>query len=264
MALIMEPRNYTLGRGKVLFARFAAGTTVASEFRHIGNTPEFNLTIESENLDHFSSDEGVREKDDSVALEVNRTGSIVCDDIQAENVALFFFGETSMLAQAGQTAQTQAIAAITRGAAYKIGVTALNPVGLMGLENVTVTSDPAGTTYAADTDYVIDLDAGLLEIPRSSTIPEGAAILVNYDVRASSRTRILSGAAAVEGALMFRQRNPTGLNRVYTLTRCKITPNGDLALKGDEWQQIPFSIEALAPGDGRQAIYVDGMPVYSA
>lgn len=56
--------NYTLGRGKVYFARFTSGQ-VPGPFRYIGNTPEFNLTIELETLDHFSSDEGIREKDDS-------------------------------------------------------------------------------------------------------------------------------------------------------------------------------------------------------
>jgi len=90
-------QNYTLGRGKVYFGRFPTGTTEPDVFRYIGNTPELSLTIENEVLDHFSSDEGIREKDDSVPLEVNRTGSMTCDNIEADNVALFFFGEKSTI-----------------------------------------------------------------------------------------------------------------------------------------------------------------------
>ena len=37
----------------------------------------------------------------------------------------------------------------------------------------------------------------------------------------------------------------------------KISPNGDYALKGDEWQQIPFNIEILKK-TGFEALYSDG------
>ena len=58
-------QNYTLGRGKVYFSRFIAAIQTPEGFEYIGNTPELSFTIESENLDHFSSDAGVREKDAS-------------------------------------------------------------------------------------------------------------------------------------------------------------------------------------------------------
>lgn len=260
----IEPRNYTLGRGKVYFARFGPGSTVAADFRYLGNTPEFNLTIESEELDHYNSDEGIREKDESVPLEVNRTGSLTCDDIQSENLALFFFGSTAVVTQAGQTSQSETLSSVYQGVTYQIGVTSSNPVGLMGLENVVVKASPGGTpVYTAGTDYVLHADSGLVEILASGAISDGDDIDVDYDVQASTRTRILSGATPVQGAMKFIQNNPQGSDKVYTFTTVKITPNGDFNLKGDEWQQLPFSFEALKPGDGREAIYLDGTPVYS-
>ena len=48
--MVMDNKNYTLGRGKVYFSRFKAGTQIPAGFFYIGNTPEFNLTIESEVL----------------------------------------------------------------------------------------------------------------------------------------------------------------------------------------------------------------------
>jgi hypothetical protein len=42
----------------------------------------------------------------------------------------------------------------------------------------------------------------------------------------------------------------------------KLSPNGDYALKGDEWQQIPLSIEVLK-ASGKEAIYRDGVPAYA-
>lgn len=251
--------NYTLGRGKVYFARFSAGQTPGA-FRYIGNTPEFNLTIESETLDHFSSDEGIREKDDSVPLEVTRSGSLICDDINADNVALFFFGSVEALTQVAAPGQSESFASVNEGDVYQLGLTLGNRVGTRGISNVEVTSDPAGTTYILDTDYSVDLDRGMFSIMEGGGIPADAPIIVNFDIDAATGTRVLSGSEPVEGALRFLENNPKGADRDIFLPYVKITPNGDLALKGDEWRQIPFSIEALKPSSG-EAIYVDGQPI---
>ena len=40
----------------------------------------------------------------------------------------------------------------------------------------------------------------------------------------------------------------------------KLSPNGDYALKSDEWQQIPFNVEILKP-EGMEAVYADDRPV---
>lgn len=253
--------NYTLGRGKVYFAQFTTGQ-VPGPFRYIGNTPEFNLTIESETLDHFSSDEGIREKDDSVALEVTRTGSLICDDINPENVALFFFGSTQTLTQIAAAAQTENFNAVNQGDVYQLGLTLNNRVGQRGVSAVSVTTNPIGTTYVLDTDYTLDADRGMISILEGGNIPADQNIIVNFDIDAASELQILSGSEPVEGALRLIENNPKGDDRDVFLPYVKITPNGDLALKGDEWRQIPFSIEALKPSSG-EAIYVNGQPVRS-
>ena len=72
-------RNYALSRGEVYFDRFAPGTTTNTGERYVGNTPEINTTTESEELEHFDSDHGVNEKDDSIVLSTNRTGTFNTD-----------------------------------------------------------------------------------------------------------------------------------------------------------------------------------------
>lgn len=262
MALVSQRTpEYVLGRGKVYFAQFTSGQT-PGPFRYMGNTPEFNLTIESETLDHFSSDAGIREKDDSVALEVTRTGSLICDDIQAENIALFFFGSTQTLSTLATLAQTQNFTAVNKGDVYQLGLTTQNRVGTRGVNNVVV-SGPSGTpVYVLNTDYSVDLDRGMFSILEGGAIANGANIEVDFDIRASSQLQVLSGSEPVEGAMRLLENNPKGADRDIFLPYVKITPNGDLALKGDEWRQIPFSIEALKPSTG-EAIYINGIPVYS-
>ena len=256
--------NYTLGRGKVHFARFLAGTQTPDGFFYIGNTPEFSLTIESEALDHYSSDEGIREKDDSVPLEVNRTGSLTTDNIDPKNVALFFFGSESTVTQAVVAAAPFVINNIHAGHSYKLGSTSINPAGRFGINatGLTVVKNPGAVALAQGTDYTIDLDGGIISFVEGSAIAtEGSDITVTYAIRGSNRSRVLSGSTPIEGAMIYRTKNPKGADCDYYLPYVKITPNGDYALKGDEWQTIPLSLEILKPTTG-EAIYRDGMPAY--
>lgn len=262
MALVSQRTpEYVLGRGKVYFAQFTSGQT-PGPFRYMGNTPEFNLTIESETLDHFSSDEGIREKDDSVALEVTRSGSLICDDIQAENIALFFFGSTQMLSTVAALSQSEDFVGANQGDVFQLGLTTGNRVGTRGINNFVLNGSGGSPTYVAGTDYSVDLDRGMFSILEGGGIANGTTVEANFDIRASSQLQVLSGSEPVEGAMRLLENNPKGSDRDIFLPYVKITPNGDLALKGDEWRQIPFTIEALKPSSG-EAIYINGIPVYS-
>lgn len=259
--------NYTLGRGKVHFSRFKTGTTIPAGFFYIGNTPEFSLNIESQTLDHYSSDEGIREKDDSVPLEVNRSGSMTTDNIDPKNVALFFFGDDSVVTQTVVASGEEQLSDILAGHSYKLGVTALNPAGYFGINTtgfaVNTATAGGGTALVAGTDFDMDYDTGIITFLSGSTVAiDGADIFVTYAVRASTRDRVISGSEPVEGAMMYVTKNPKGTDCVYMMPYVKITPNGDYALKGDEWQQIPLALEILKPATG-EAIYRDGLPAYS-
>lgn len=258
-------QNYTLGRGKVHFSRYKTGTTIPEGFFYIGNTPEFSLSIESETLDHYSSDEGIREKDDSVPLEVNRTGSLTTDNIDPKNVGLFFFGEDSTVTQAIVASDTEILTGIKAGHSYKLGITPTNPTGYFGTDpsGFAVAVSPGGTSLVEDTDYTIDHDNGLITFLEDSLLAvDDEDIDVTYAVLGSSRSRVISGSEPVEGAMMYITKNPKGADVTFYLPYVKITPNGDYALKGDEWQQIPLSLEVLKP-TGSEAIYRDGVPAYS-
>ena len=256
-------QNYTLGRGKVYFSRFKPNTQVPAGFLYIGNTPEFSLTIESETLDHYSSDEGIREKDDSVPLEVTRTGSLITDNIDPANVGLFFFGTNSTVAQAAVASSSETLPSVKKGHSYRLGITAGNPTGYSGIDQAGFAVNVAGTPAVVNNDFVMDYDTGLLTFnPASALIVDGVDVSVTFAVRSSTRSRVISGSTPVEGAMQYVAKNPKGKNFDYFLPYVKVTPNGDYALKGDEWQQIPFSLEALKPANG-EAIYMDGRPIYA-
>lgn len=260
-----ETQNYTLGRGKVYFSRFKPGTRTPIGFMYIGNTPEFSLTIEQETLDHFSSDGGIREKDDSVPLEVTRNGSMTTDSIRPRNIALFFFGADSVLTQAPVAAADETFTDVKAGSFLKLGVSPSNPTGYFGVNPTGLTVEKGATVLVLGTDYRVNGPMGLVELilpEDGGDIADGDDITINFAVLGSTRDRIVSGSEPVEGAMLYIADNPKGKDFHYSLPYVKVTPNGDYNLKGDEWQTIPFSIEALKPEQG-EAIYMDGTPVFA-
>lgn len=253
-------QNYTLGRGKLHFARFKPGTRIPEGFRYIGNSPEFNMTIENETLDHFSSDGGIREKDDSVPLETTRTASLTTDNINPENVALFFFGTSSILTVAAATGLTETFEGVKAGLSYQLGITPTTPAGVRGIDPATFKAEVGGVALVLNTDYTLDPDTGRLVLVETSTKFTGDVdVDAEYDLVASKRERVISGSQPVEGALFYEANNPKGKNFDYMMPYVRVTPNGDYALKGDEWQTIPLNIEILKPTQG-EAIYLDGRP----
>jgi hypothetical protein len=269
--------NYTLGRGELHFASFLANTQNPGGERYIGNTPEWNATIESENLEHYDSDHGIRELDESIVLQTNRNASFITDNISPENIANFFFGSVTALAVTAQTVDDEVIEGVIVGLTYQLGMTPTNPVGARMLNvytpavppvpgpeapavNVIVEPSGGGTAFVEGTDYTIDLVRGRLTILADGAITSGTDIQVSYKTLASTRDRIISGSKPIEGALRYISFNPVGKQFDWYMPYVKLAPNGDYALKGDEWQQIPFNVQILKKA-GLEAIYVDGSPL---
>lgn len=254
-------KNYTYGRYRVYFDRFAAGTKVGTGQRYLGNTPELSMTSDSENLDHFDADNGIRIKDDSMLLELNRSGSFVTDHISPENLAMFFLGTSAPLTQVAATAQPFNIAAAKPNHRYQIGASPTTPAGVRGISNVTVTSDPTGTTYVEGLDFTVNLENGGLVILSSGSIVADTPLIVTFDIAATSYTRVVTADnAEIYGAMFLESRNPKGEKMDYFIPYCSIRPDGDFALKGDDWQQLPFSFEILKLDDNTPSLIINGAP----
>lgn len=79
--------NYTIGKGRIQIKRSGD-----AEFRDIGNVPEFEFTPEIDKLEHFSSMEGVRERDRTVVREKKGSLRIVFEEMTAENLSIALIG----------------------------------------------------------------------------------------------------------------------------------------------------------------------------
>lgn len=259
-------KSYTLGKGKVFFDRYANGVTITANTqgegeRYFGNTPEFSTSSSSESLDHYSSEGGLKTKDDSVQLSMDRTGKMSCDNISSENVALNFLGTTNVIAQTAQTGLTTTFTSAKRGRFYQLGVSSTNPAGLRNVASVVVKKG-AGftTTVSAAGNYQVDEALGRIYVEAGAPDINGADIQVTFNTAASTREQVISGSNPIYGALRFVSDNPKGENRDYYFPYVKMSPDGDYALKGEEWMSIGFTFEILKKADNIESAYIDGRP----
>ena len=258
-------QNLILGRGKAYFDLYAPGTQNTTGRRYLGNSPELAIDIATTQLDHYSSDQGLKIKDDSVILQLDRKGTFKTDEISNENMQLFLIGTFQTQTQTSGTASTSTMLAAKLDRYYQIGVTTGNPSGVRNISAVVVKDDAVTPhTYVLNTDYTVDLTLGLLYIvPTAGSFVDGTTnIVVTYNTAATTRQQVQTTAiAAIDGAFSFISYNPKGVQRDYYMPYVRMTPNGAFALKGDVWQEISFNLEILLKDPSMSHIYVDGRPL---
>lgn len=257
----MPLQNHVLGRGKLYFDRFQPNTDTPSGIeRYIGNTPSFGLSVETQELDHYSSEEGLRVKDLSVTMQVDMNGSLVTDNIDLDNIAMFFFGETTSHTVTALTGESMTVASAEPGGFIQLGTSATHAAGLQNVSGVSVAdSGGGGTTYDAGDDYVVDEDLGRVEIVDGGAITAGTSLDITYDVGAHSYDMVVSGTDILYGGLRFVAYNGVGRNTNFYMPKVALRPNGEYNLKGDDWQQFGFNLEVLRRGS-LERIYANGRP----
>jgi len=245
-------KNHVLGRGKIYFDPFVTGTETLTGEDHLGNTPSFGITVETQKVDHYSAEEGIRNKDLSVTSQVDFNGAFVTDNIILPNVARFFLGSSATLSQAGETATSEGIT-VVQGRYYQLGRTAALISGKRNVSAVAITGSVEGT------DFSVEATLGRLYVIPGGNIADDSTVTVTYDVAAHSRTQVISGNDLLYGALRFIAFNGVGDDTDFYMPKVSLRPNGEYALKGEDWQQMGFSLEILQLGTNPH-ILSDGRP----
>jgi hypothetical protein len=246
-------QNQTLGSGRVLFDRFADGTRQPTgHYRYIGNTPSFTLAQSEDKLDHFDADHGIKVKDLTVTISQDMTGTLTCDDISNENLALLFLGSATKTVIGSSTGSQETFKAVKDGY-YQVGVSDAVPQGLGHITNVVVKK--GSTTIAASGNYEVDNDKGIVHLLSTmSGLADDDDFIVVYDVTGHTMSQVISGNQSIYGKMFFDSTNAVGKQRDATFPYVKITPNGDYDLKSDTWQTMSFTLEILKLGN-RERVY---------
>jgi hypothetical protein len=100
--------NYRVGKGSLWFQRDGA-----DDYVHMGNCTSFEFTPNIDKLDHFSSMEGVKEKDASVVLSRSGTLKITLEEWTPANLSIALLGTVDEGASGGPTVEIMDTDAVT-------------------------------------------------------------------------------------------------------------------------------------------------------
>lgn len=260
MPIVHVQNQYVIPRGRVYFDPYDANEQLTGEFP-MGNCPEVNIEISQEKWEHFSSEQGLQEKDAGGAIRVNRTGTITCDNFSPSNAALWLSGTHTKQSQTA-TPVTAEMRNVIPGRLYQLGATTANPLGVRNVTAVTVKNDDGTVTYTAGTDYNVDLETGRVQILETGAIT-AEEVQFGYTPVAGTFDAVQSGATAeLMGALRVVPDNATGPNDDVYLPKVSLSSSGNMPLiaSGTEPVTMEFGMEVLKPANG-QAIYRAGRPV---
>lgn len=232
--------NYVVGRGRLFFGQFKPRTRqLKSGQRYLGNTPELSLSQSEDQLDHYSSEGGIRIKDASVTLQQDSSGMFMCDDISPDNLALWFLGEVLSRIEAGSARASGTItfstAAPAEGDTVTINGTVFTFSDTAGINTISPLpasfGDAATALVAAVTAASTALGvtasaaAGAVTITAIAAGTDGNAITIatDFDTPANATA---SGATLTGGVDVSETFNDIERGRWYQLGVGPATPQG--------------------------------------
>lgn len=253
-----KPRteDYNLGRGAIYFSELVNSLPVI--YRHLGNAPEFNLSIEVETLEHTSSLEGLASVDKEVILSQKLTLAVTLDELSNENLALLFSGAKAThtnVAVAGFTIRTLIPNAYLQvNTYYEIKNSAgERAYDVRTADLALATSAGSPVALVAGTDYELDETQGMIFIKDTSVITTAiagggsngnitAVLTANAGANAVSEVRGLT-QTNVRGALKFVSKNPANNDKQteYQFHQVSLKAEGDFSLIGNEFTTMSFT-----------------------
>jgi hypothetical protein len=239
--------DLVVGRGRLYFNAFLTGTTTPTAEKFFGNVPSVQLAQQNTQLDHYSSKSGLKVKDRTVTLQNDHTITFTSDNMDVDNLALWFLGQTTKETTASGTPATQDWPAVL-GSYFQMGVDADHPQGLRNVTNVTVKK--GAVDVVALNNYEIDLAGGRIYFESDAPdIDEADVLTIGWTEGNGSRVFVIDQGIQIFGQLRFMSDNPVGSNKDYFWPYVQLSASGNLDLIGDTWQTAQWAASVLKLGN---------------
>lgn len=227
----MSDHSY-IGRGSVYVGPKDGSTGLIQ----IGNVSklEFSFNEDKKELQDYRQASGGLQN--SVSRISAVTAEMTLHDFSAENLAMAFRG-TATAVSTGAVSNESITA--------KVGALVPTAHLLDPAQTVTVTTDPAGITYAVGVDYEVKA-AGIL-ILAGGSISDDESLLISYTQDAALVVQTLVSAGQ-EFMLYFDGLNEaqSGRSVVSKVHRCKFSPAQNFGLLGDDFASFDVTVDVLA------------------
>lgn len=266
--------DYVIGRGAVSFADVDANGRPLG-FRHLGNCPDFKVSLESEKIEHVSSLAGLKVVDKTVNTSLTAKVSFSLDEAHNfDNLAMFLSGTTGTVSQSSGTLAHSATNGNLRVPANGLGKwldlynNAMAATGfaypptsgqrVVRLSAVSVKNLAGSTTYVLGTDYELDLIFGRIKIVATGAITASQELSVEYTKAAVTIDQVNGlTSSSIVGAIKFLQQNAANnsVQSEWQFHACTLSPAGEHGLISDEIGALPFEasvesrplVDATAP-----------------
>jgi len=252
------------GTGTVYMAPVNESGVKTAGFRQVGDAYPLSIQVQTDQIKKKSRT--VERAGQVIAARTKIgddgiTGSLTLHEWNAANLAWALSGSASELDAAGATVTAGAHTLGAAGEWTQIG----GSTPRRNISAVTVTSDPAGTTYVLGTDYTLDTTLGLIT-PIAGRATVDADVLITYTYAAQANYRVDIGSSVqIRVAILahlydeFRQQHYTmELDSVVMSASQEINFISEEDSTG-ELIQFAMTLETLsgASSPGR----IDGIPM---
>jgi hypothetical protein len=239
----MGTSDILIGGGRIFFNDGGNDGAVGNGFLDMGNIPTLAIQKAITEIEHFGFNALTRsrQKDLNIVTDIGISLSFTVDELFAEmwNILLFANGTSSVVEAGGAVVDENA----TTPAKLDRSIFTLK----RNISSVVITSDPAGTTYVAGTDYdVVDPSTGEIKILSGGTITAGIPILIEYTAAAETRTKIVPGSdPSIKGSARLEFTAQNGSDMTWIIRNCEVKPDGDSPLSSTEPSEIAVVLNIL-------------------
>jgi hypothetical protein len=158
----------------------ATGTT---NWINLGDVSVWSTPIDIKRTPIMDSDKGFRRHTRDLITEIGWQYDLTVNEVTKETLELITLGTSGAdITQASATGLTASFSAV----AYRCGLF----LNKEKVSNVVVKNASNTITYVVDVDYVLDADAGVIELIDGGSIAEGVTINVTFDCAATTRGKI--------------------------------------------------------------------------
>lgn len=250
-----KPRidDYWLGRGKVFMADIDEVTGLpVNGWRDVGNVPKFALQSSSDTLDHVSSMQGLRVVDLEVVLKRTNKIAFSLEEMNHENIALFFSGDKAVATNAAVAGFVEflmvADGSTQAGMWYDLkNASGVRAYGVTSAHLTVKTNESPTTTLLEGTDYDLDTTMGRIFLRSDSTDVQDAvtggfgirvAITANASAGVVNEVRGLTRASITKAVKFVGENAVTGSKVEVQFHTVKLLPSGDVEQISDQWSTL--------------------------
>jgi hypothetical protein len=215
--------SYFIGRGKVYFSTRSV-TGKPDGFLYLGHCPRFMINP-SKAFTRFATGTSLT----TVVPKIVPAGELPTFDMDIDE----FTQDNMHLLTGGKRTDVEAGTVVGELLTAKKG--AFIPTAHMHLISLTIAA------YTEGSDYTVDLEAGGIHIPSTSSIANGASVSVNYSFNGYQKVGMQTSALPMYWVRLNGSNLVDDTPVVVDIFKARINPPGQLQLVGDDFSSITVS-----------------------